>query len=324
MQVDDQLRGPSAIERILSRGPTATLVLGSVVAIQTGHACGKLLFGLVDPMGVIALRLGFTALVLCVLWRPRLPTDRRSLGLIVGWGAAIAGMQTIYLALAIIPVGTAVALQFLGPLTVALAGSRRPSQVLWALLAGLGVFLFHSPGTTAPPVAGTIFALGSGACWAAYIVLTRRAGVTHAADRSALALAVGLAALLCVPLGVVEAGPDIARPGVLLAGLGVAVLSAVVPWSLDLTVLRRLSSPVFGVLVSLEPALGGAAGMLIVGEHLAVSHWVAIGCVVGASLGAVRTKPESDRRDWTARGPGAVRRARRVGWVARRCRWRQR
>lgn len=274
--------------RPLSRVPAPALVVGSVLGIQAGHACGKLLFGLVQPMGVVTLRLGFAALVLCVLWRPGFPANRRSLGPIIGWGTAIAGMQTIYLAFERLPLGAAVTLQFLGPLTVALAGSRRLRDLMWAVLAGSGVLLFYSPGAVTLSLSGTTFALVSGTSWAAYILLTRRLG-TRTADGSVLALAVAWAALLSVPIGAIKAGPDLARPDLLLAGLGVAILSAVVPWSLDLAALRRLSSRVFGVLVSLEPALGGLAGLLILGERLTLTQWLATGCVVVASVGVTWT-----------------------------------
>ncbi len=263
-------------------------MLGSVVGIQAGQACGKLLFGLVPPVGVVALRLGFAALVLCALWRPRRWPERRDLPLILGLGTAIAGMHAIYPALERLPVGAAVTIQFLGPLTVALAGSRRLRDVAWAGLAGLGVFLFYGPGTTALPTAGVAFALVSGACWAAYVLLVKRIGA-RASDPSLLALAVAWAALLCVPFGV--AGADLARPGVLLAGFGVAVLSAVLPWSLDLAALRRMPARVFGVLASLEPALGGLAGVVILGEHLAPAQWLAIGSVVAASIGVTLPRP---------------------------------
>lgn len=264
--------------------PAPVLVLGSVVGIQAGHACGKLLFGLVAPMGVVALRLAFAAVVLVVLWRPRWPADRRSLGLVLGWGTAIAGMNGIYLAFDRLPIGAAVTMQFLGPLAVALAGSRSRRDVGWAALAGLGVLLFHRPGGAGLSVSGTLLALGSGAAWAAYILLTRHQGTRHAGG-SELALAVAWAALLVAPLGVLQGGTQLATPAVLLGGLGVAVLSAVVPWSLDLAALRRMQSHTFGVLLSLEPAFAGLAGLVLLGEDLAPSQWLAAACVVTASMG---------------------------------------
>jgi threonine/homoserine efflux transporter RhtA len=269
--------------------PAPGLVLGSVICIQAGHASGKLMFGLVAPLGVAALRLGFAGLVLGALWRPRLPTDWRSYGRVVGFGTAIAGMHTIYPALQRLPLGAAVTIQFLGPLTVALAGSRRPRDAVWAILAGAGVVLFYAPGETSLAFDGVVLAAISGASWAVYIVLTRRLTVT--ADGTLLALAVAWAAALVLPIGILESGSELADGEVLLAGFGVAMLSAVVPWSLDWLALRRLPARVFGVLVSLEPALGGVAGLAVLGEFLTPAQWLAIGCVVVASMGVT----------WTAR-----------------------
>jgi inner membrane transporter RhtA len=288
---------------VAGRTPVPALVLGSVISIQAGHAYGKLLFGLVPPMGVATLRLGFAALVLGLVWRPRLPVDRRTRLLVIGCGTAIAGMQTIYPALERLPVGAAVTLQFLGPLTVALAGSRRLLDLVCAVLAGTGVLLFYPPGDTDPSVVGILFAVASGASWAAYIVLTQRLGA-RSGDGSLLALAVIWAAALTVPAGIAVNGPDLAQPSALLSGLGLAVLSAVIPWSLDLATLRRLSSRVFGVLVSLEPPLGALAGLLVLGERLTPTQCLATGCVVAASIGVSTTRPPT--------GPGGGRGHRRL------------
>jgi inner membrane transporter RhtA len=277
-------------------------VLFSMVGIQAGHACGKLLFGEVGPSGVVAMRLGFTALVLMVLWRPRLPPDRPALGLVVAFGIAIAGMNTIYPALERLPLGTAVTLQFLGPLALAIAGSRRATHLLWALLAGAGVYLFFGPGADGLSTTGVLLALTSGTCWAAYIVLSRRAGA-RARDGSVLALAVALAALISAPVSLpatLNAAqlPDGPVPllTVLLAGLGVALLSAIIPYSLDLAALRRMPPRVFGIMMSLEPVLGGLAGLALLDEHLGPRHWLAIACVTVASLAVVTPPPRRKTR----------------------------
>ncbi len=278
-------------DAVRPRVPASGLVLLSVAGIQTGHACGKLLFDVAGPAGVVAMRVGFTALVLLGLCRPRPPSDGRTAALVVGLGVAIAGMNTIYLAMATLPIGAAVTIQFLGPLMLALAGSRRIADLVWALLAGTGVYLFFGTGPDDLSVGGVLLALVSGACWATYIVLNKRAGA-RAADGSLLALAAAVAALLVVPVVLVGADPGLSQPGVLAAGLGVALLSAIVPYLLDLRALRRMSARAFGVLMSLEPVLGGLAGLALLGEQLRATQWLAIACVSVASVGVVgRTHP---------------------------------
>ncbi|TDC76780.1 EamA family transporter [Actinomadura sp. 7K507] len=262
------------------RGPAPLLVLGSVVSIQAGQACGKAMFPAAGVAGVVTLRLAFAALVILLLHRPRLP-GRDSLAPIAALGAAIAGMQLIYPAMERLPVGVASTLQFLGPLTLALVQARRPADLLWAALAGTGVLMLTGPSGSSLPAAGIVLALASGACMAAYLVLNKRAG---ALGGSPLTWAVVVAALLIVPLAPVTGGVP-TRPDVLLAGLGVAVLSAVVPWSLDMAALRRLPERVVAVMVSLEPAAGAVAGLVVLDEHLTLSRWAAIGCVSAASAG---------------------------------------
>lgn len=270
------------------------LVLLSIVGIQAGHACGKLLFDVAGPVGVVAMRVGFTALVLLAVCRPRLPTDGRTIVVMLAFGLAIAGVNTIYLAMAELPMGAAVTIQFLGPLALALAGSRRATDVVWALLAGSGVYLFFGPSPHGVSLGGVLLALASGACWAAYIVLSQRAG-NRAPDGSILALAVAVAALLCAPVAIVHAGQGLLRPGVLAAGFGVALLSAIIPYSLDLMALRRMPTQAFGVLMSLEPVLAGLAGSMLLAEHLHGTQWLAITSVTVASIGVVARRP-IDRR----------------------------
>ncbi|MFI0405653.1 EamA family transporter [Actinomadura sp. 3N508] len=183
-----------------------------------------------------------------------------------------------------LPVGVASAFQYLGPLTLALLRARRRRDLLQAAVAGAGVLLLHGPAGGPLSLTGAAFALGSGACMAAYLVLNKSAGA-RAADGAPLAWAVAFAALLTLPLAPL-AGREPARPGLLAAGLGVAVLSAVVPWSLDMAALRRLPAGVVAVLVSLEPAAGAVAGLVLLGEHLTWSGWAAIGCISAACAGA--------------------------------------
>ncbi len=271
------------------------LVVGSVISVQTGQAFGKQMFAITDPAGVVALRLGFAAVILALLWRPRLPAGRGSLGLIVALGTAIAGMNLIYPALTRLPLGVAATLQFLGPFTVALAGSRRLRDLPWAALAGLGVFLFYGPGELSS-LTGVALALLSGAAMGGYVVLNKRAGA-RTRDGSFLTWAVIWAALICLPIGIVNTGESLLRPQVLATGAGMAALSAVVPYSLDLAALRRLPSRVVAVLESLEPVAAGMAGLLLLGEQLHTSQWLAIGCITAASIGATLTHIADPKED---------------------------
>ncbi|MBE1535903.1 EamA family transporter [Actinomadura algeriensis] len=260
--------------------PGPVLLLGSVVTVQAGMACGKAMFAVAGTAGVIVLRLAFAAGVLLLLRRPRLP-GRDSLGTVAALGAAIAGMHLIYPALERLPVGVASTLQFLGPLTLALVRARRRADLLWAALAGTGVVLISRPFGAPVPAAGVAFALGSGACMAAYLVLNKRAGTLSGAP---LAWGVAVAALLVLPLAPLADGA-VLRPGVLAAGLGVALLSAVVPWSLDQAALRRMPEQAAAVMVSLEPAAAALAGLVLLGERLGPAAWLAVGCVSAASAG---------------------------------------
>jgi threonine/homoserine efflux transporter RhtA len=272
-----------------SRPPATLLVLGSVVSVQVGQAVGKQMFAVLEPAGVVTVRLGLAALVLLAFWRPRLPTDARSIGLVVAFGTAIAGMNLVYPAMQHLPLGVATSLQLLGPLAVAVAGSRRPLDVGWALLACAGVLLICRPTDGgALPVTGVLLALGSGASMGLYLLLSRRAGAASGTG-STLALAVAWAAVVSLPFGIPASGGAVLDPHVLAVGLGVAVLSAVLPYSLDLAALRRLPPRTVGVLESLEPVVGALAGLVLLAEVLGTAQWLAVGCVTAASAGAVAT-----------------------------------
>jgi inner membrane transporter RhtA len=277
----------------MSRAPL--LVLGSVVSVQIGQAFGKRAFDLLEPAGVVTLRLGLAAVVLLAVRRPRPPADLRSLGLVVAFGTAIAGMNLVYPAMQHLPLGVAMSLVLLGPLAVALAGSRRTLDATWAMVAGAGVFLIGG-GAGPLPVTGVLLALGAGASMGAYLLLSRRAGT---ADPGTLALAVTWAAAVSLPFGITASGADLLRPPVLAVGFAVAVLSAVLPYSLDLAALRRLPPRTVGVLQSLEPVVGALAGAVLLAELLDARQWVAIGCITAASAGAVATARRSvrDRTD---------------------------
>jgi threonine/homoserine efflux transporter RhtA len=268
----------------MSRAPL--LVLASVVSVQAGHAVGKRAFDLLDPAGVVTLRLGLAALVLLAVMRPRLPTEPRSLGLVVAFGTAIAGMNLVYPAMRYLPLGVATSLLMLGPLAVALAGSRRPLDAGWALLACAGVFLIGGGFSDPLPLPGVLLALCAGAAMGCYLLLSKRAGT---AARGTLALAVAWAAVVTLPFGISASGTDLLRPSALAVGLLVAVLSAVLPYSLELAALRRLPPRTVGVLQSLEPVAGALAGLVLLAEVLDARQWAAVACITAASAGAVFT-----------------------------------
>ena len=247
----------------------------------------KQLFSAVGSLGTVALRLSFAAAVLMLLWRPSLRMNRRTWPVVLGYGVTLGSMNLcFYLALARIPLGIAVTIEFLGPLTVALAGSRRWLDALWAVLAAGGVVLLME-GRGDLSLIGVLFALAAGTFWGLYILLGAALG-RHTTAGNGLALAMAVAALVAVPFGVADSGTALLRPGVLAAGLGVALLSSVIPYSLDLEALRRLPPRVFGILMSLEPAMAALIGLIVLQESLHGPQWLAVLCVVAASAGATR------------------------------------
>ncbi|MFC8822835.1 EamA family transporter [Streptomyces rochei] len=280
----------------MNRFPAPALMLGSVLSIQFGQAIGKQLAGTVGAAGVLALRLGLAAALLLLLHRPALPRSRTDIGVILGFGTAIAGMNLIYPALTLLPLGLASALQLLGPITLALLTSRRVLDAGCAVLAAGGVWLFYTPSGARFPLGGVLLALASGACMAAYLLLSKQAG-TKSTGGGALALALAWAAALTVPLGMMQQGTHLLSPRILLTGLVVAVLSAVLPYSLELAALRRLSARTAGVLASLEPASAGFAGVLVLDEHLRTAQWAALACVGTASAGTVIRREAERPRD---------------------------
>jgi len=273
--------------------PAPLLVLAAVASVQSGAAVAKDLFPDVGPGGAVLLRIGLAALLMLAVARPKLSGRRHGdLMLAAAFGLVLAAMNaTFYYALDRIPLGVAVTIEFVGPLAVALAGSRRRLDLVWAALAALGVLLLTSGGGHLDPV-GVLLALLAGGFWAAYILLSQRVGrVFPGAAGLTLALVVGTIGLL--PLGLVSAQGRLLEPSVLWRGALVAVLSSALPYSLELSALRRMRASVFGVLMSLEPAFAAMSGLLFLGEHLEPREWVAIGCVIVASVGATR-RPGGD------------------------------
>ena len=290
----------AALAEIAGRGlgsvPPPMLVLAGIVSVQIGAALAKLLFPIAGALGVVTLRLVLSAGVLLIAWRPSLRMTRRAWLVVVGFGSVLAVMNAMfYEAISRIPLGVTVTIEFLGPLALALAGSRRWRDVLWALLAAGGVALLTNGGGHLSTV-GLLFALGAATCWACYILLSAKLG-EHTSGGNGLAVAMGIGGLLILPLGVADAGTALVHPLALVAGFGVALLSSVVPYSVELEALRRIPPRVFGVLMSLEPAVAALCGLIVLGQSLGLVQWLAICLVVGASVGATRTNspaaPES-------------------------------
>jgi inner membrane transporter RhtA len=265
-------------------------VLFSIVSAQLGAAVAKSLFDSLGPGGTVFLRIAFAALVLFVLVRPKLGGHDRA-GYLVGglFGLALAGMNfSIYLAFDRIPLGVAVTLEFVGPLGVAVAGSRRVLDLLWVVLAAAGILLLAPLGVLGgmdfDPV-GVAFALLAGCLWACYILLSASTGSAFPGG-TGLVIALCVGTLVLFPFGIAGAGYALLDPKLLLAGFGVAMLSSAIPYSLDLEALRKLPARIFGVLMSLEPAVAALAGLVVLGERLEMRAVAAIIFVTIAAAGA--------------------------------------
>ncbi|MFC7306355.1 DMT family transporter [Streptomyces monticola] len=272
-------------------GPVA-LVFAGGVSVQFGAALAVTLLPRTGAVGVVSLRLIAAAVVLLLICRPRLRGHSRAdWGTVLVFGVTMAAMNGLfYQAVARIPLGPAVTLEVLGPLALSVLASRRAVNALWAALALAGVFLLGGAGGFGglDPV-GAAFALGAGAMWAAYIVFSARTG-RRFPQADGLALAMAVAALLMLPLGVLESGTKLLVPSTIALGAAVAVLSSVLPYTLELLALRRLPAATFAVLMSLEPAIAAAAGFLVLHQGLSLTDAVAIALVIAASMGAVRTQ----------------------------------
>ena len=271
--------------------PTAVgLVVLAVTSLQVGAAFAVELFDELGPAGAAFGRLAFAALILVAWWRPQV-RGRPGLATAVAFGLALGAMNLcIYQAMDRIPLGVAVTFEFIGPLGVAVVGSRRALDLVWVVLAAVGIVLLADYGGGSLDTAGVAFALAAGGLWAAYIVLSQRTGTLFGGG-SGLAVAMVAGAALAAPFGIAEAGSELLRPELLGGLLAVALASSVLPYSFDLEALRRLPKRVFGVLMSLEPAVAALAGLVVLGQDLAGRDWLAIGLVVVASAGASTLEP---------------------------------
>jgi inner membrane transporter RhtA len=276
--------------------PVLLIVLGMVFT-ATGSGFAKLLFPLVGASGATALRLTLAALVLVLVFRPwRYRLTGAQWRAVALYGAAMGAMNLFfYAAIELIPLGIAVALEFTGPLTVALLGARKPLDFFWILLAVAGFALLLPWSSTTGDISplGILLALAAGACWAGYILFGQRAGTGGGPHIAALG--VGTAALIALPLGIAGAGTALLDPAVLPLGLAVALLSSAIPYSLDMIALPRIPARLFGILMSGQPALAALSGLVILGETLIGLQILGIAAIITASVGATLTigrKPE--------------------------------
>ncbi|HEX6444558.1 MAG TPA: EamA family transporter [Streptosporangiales bacterium] len=266
--------------------PAVAMVIGGALSVQFGAAFAALLFPRIGPLGAVTIRLVVAAVILVVAVRPRLRGHRRSdYAVVVAFGLVLAAMNaSIYEAIARLPLGVAVTLEFLGPLGLALATSRRWRDVLWVVSAGGGVVLLEGGSTSGLDWVGVVFALTAASCWVGYILLSGQTGRRfQKADGLALAMTVG--AVVILPVGIAGAGGALARPTTLGIGALVALMSSVVPYTLELFALRRIGPGTFGILMSLDPALAAAAGVLVLAQRPGGWQLLGIALVVVASVG---------------------------------------
>jgi inner membrane transporter RhtA len=279
---------------LLERAPSAGLVLGAITSVQLGAALATKLFDQIGSSGAVLLRLVSASIVLLLVWRPRLHgRARRELGLAAVFGVVLAAMNlSFYASIDRIPLGIAVTIEFVGPLAVAVAGSRRPIDLLWVVLAAAGIVALAQGGTHGLDALGVVFALFAGGCWGAYILLNARVG--RAFERgTGLTVAICIASLVALPFGVIAGGGHLLEPRSLAIGAAVGVLSSAIPYSFEQEALRRIAPHVFGVLMSLEPGVAALAGLVILGQSLDARALVGIALVVAASVGASRRMREA-------------------------------
>ncbi|EKT4521276.1 threonine/homoserine exporter RhtA [Pseudomonas putida] len=264
------------------------LLLIAMASIQSGASLAKSMFPAVGAQGTTALRLVFASIIMLLLLRPwRARMNAATLRSVVIYGLALGGMNLLfYMSVRTVPLGIAVALEFTGPLAVAILASRRVVDFLWIGLAIIGLLLLIPVGQSdqAVDLVGAAYALGAGVCWALYILYGQRAGAEHGIQTAALGVLV--AALFVAPIGIAHAGSALLAPALIPVALGVAVLSTALPYSLEMVALTRMPARTFGTLMSIEPVFAALSGLLFLGEVLSLSQWLAILAIITASVGA--------------------------------------
>ncbi|MCK6989258.1 threonine/homoserine exporter RhtA [Enterobacter asburiae] len=274
--------------------PVAVILI-AMLSIQSGASLAKSLFPLVGAPGVTALRIVLGTAILVVIFKPwRLRFKKEQRLPLLFYGLSLGAMNYLfYLSIQTIPLGIAVALEFTGPLAVALFSSRRPVDFIWVVLAVLGLWFLLPLGQSVAEIdlTGAALALGAGACWAVYILTGQRAGEEH--GPATVALGSLIAAIVFVPIGMAQATESIWQWSVMPIGLAVAILSTALPYSLEMIALTRLPTRIFGTLMSMEPALAAISGMVFLGETLTLTQTLALCSIIAASMGSTLTmRPE--------------------------------
>lgn len=267
------------------------LLLIAMASIQSGASLAKSMFPIVGAQGTTTLRLIFASVIMLLILRPwRAKLTAKSLRTVVIYGIALGGMNFLfYMSLRSVPLGIAVALEFTGPLAVAIYASRRAIDFVWIGLAITGLLLLIPTGGSSEGIdlVGAGYALGAGACWALYILFGQKAGADNGVQTAALG--VMIAALFIAPIGIVHAGATLLTPSLIPLAIGVAVLSTALPYTLEMIALTRMPTRTFGTLMSIEPAFGALSGLLFLNEVLSFAQWMAILCIIMASVGATLT-----------------------------------
>ena len=267
------------------------LLLIAMASIQSGASLAKSMFPVVGAQGTTTLRLIFASVIMLLLLRPwRAKLTAKSLRTVLVYGVALGGMNLLfYMSLRSVPLGIAVALEFTGPLAVAIYASRRAVDFLWIGLAIIGLLLLIPIGESSAPIdlVGAAYALAAGVCWALYILFGQKAGADNGIQTAALG--VMIAALFVAPVGIIHAGSALLTPALIPVALGVAILSTALPYTLEMVALTRLPARTFGTLMSIEPVFGALSGLLFLNEYLSLAQWLAISCIILASVGATMT-----------------------------------
>ncbi|WP_144940283.1 threonine/homoserine exporter RhtA [Pseudomonas alabamensis] len=270
--------------------PIGMLVF-AMVSIQSGATLAKSMFPLVGAQGTTTLRLFFASLIMLAVLRPwRARLNASAWRSVIVYGIALGGMNLLfYMAVRSIPLGVAVALEFTGPLAVALFASRRMIDYVWIVLAVAGLFMLIplGAGQGSVDLFGAACALGAGACWALYILFGQRAGAEHGVQSAALGVVV--ATLFVAPIGIAHSGTALLDLSLVPVALAVAILSTALPYSLEMIALTRMPARTFGILMSVEPVVAALAGLVFLGEVLSDLQWIAIGAIITASIGATLT-----------------------------------
>ncbi len=266
-------------------------VLTSIISLTVGTSFGKHLFAEVGPEGTSAIRVGLAAILMLAFWRPwREPLDKEAIKRIGIYGLVMGGMNfCFYMSLDTLPIGIAIAIEFTGPLVVAILSSRKALDFLWIILAvvGLAMLLPITPGAVSLNPIGVAYAFTAAALWGLYIVVGKRVGHLPAGHTTSYGMMIG--GVLLFPFAITHVGSKILDPNIIFGGLGLAIASSAIPYTLEMYALKRLPRNTFSILLSLEPAVGAISGMLILSEHLSIQQWIAIASVMLASIGSAVT-----------------------------------